>query len=295
MDLHYKQEVTVGGLVLIGAALFVGGTMWLGGHTFSSGKSVVTISFTDAGTLKRGSPVKVSGVLLGKVQDIDFLEYGKVLVHVGLDPRVKPKRDAAARLSTIGLVADAVINFAPGVAADPLPADTVIVGTVDRGLMDTGSELGTQAKEVLHGLTEIQFKKLSEELSNTLGSFQRLADVYSNTKGGPVGELTHTMESLQRVSARLDSVMESAKLERTLRTADSMMSNLTKLSADAQSTAKQLDSLLARVNRGEGTIGKFATDTAFYGNAQRLLKSLQEFLDDLRKHPGKIGINVKVF
>ncbi len=295
MDLHYKQEVTVGGLVLIGAALFVAGTMWLGGHTFSSGKSAVTISFTDAGTLKRGSPVKVSGVLLGNVQRIDFLEYGKVLVHAGLDPRVKPKRDAAARLSTIGLVADAVINFTPGVAADPLPADTVIVGTVDRGLMDTGSELGKEAKEVLHGLTEVQFKKLSEELSKTLGSFQRLADVYSNTKGGPVGELTHTMESLQRVSARLDSVMESAKLERTLRTADSMMSNLTKLSADARSTAKQLDSLLARVNRGEGTIGKFATDTVFYGNAQRLLKSLQEFLEDLRKHPGKIGITVKVF
>ena len=29
MDLHYKQEVTVGALVLLGIALFVGGTMWL--------------------------------------------------------------------------------------------------------------------------------------------------------------------------------------------------------------------------------------------------------------------------
>ncbi len=295
MDLHYKQEVTVGGLVLIGVALFVGGTMWLGGRTFSRGGPAVTISFTDAGTLKRGSPLKVSGVLLGSVQRIEFQAYGKVLVHASLDPRVKPKRDAGARLSTIGLVADAVINFTPGVAADALPADSVIVGTVDRGLMDVGSELGSQAKDVLRGLNEVQYKKLSEELSKTLASFQRLAAIYSNTKTGPVGELTQTMVSLQRVSARLDSVMASAKLERTLRTADSMMSNLTKLSGDAQSTAKQLDSLLARVNRGEGTIGKFATDTVFYGNAQRLLKSLQEFLDDLRKHPGKIGINVKVF
>jgi phospholipid/cholesterol/gamma-HCH transport system substrate-binding protein len=122
-----------------------------------------------------------------------------------------------------------------------------------------------------------------------------MATVYSDTKGGPVGELTTTMQGLQRVSARIDSVLAAAQLDRTLRTADSMMANLSKLSAEAQNTAKQLDQILAKVNRGEGTIGKFASDTAFYDNAQKLMKSLQEFVDDLKKHPGKIGITVKVF
>src|ERR1051326_3101451 len=60
MDLHYKQEVTVGALVLVGVALFVAGTMWLGGRGLSPAP-VVRIAFPDAGTLKRGSPVKVSG------------------------------------------------------------------------------------------------------------------------------------------------------------------------------------------------------------------------------------------
>jgi phospholipid/cholesterol/gamma-HCH transport system substrate-binding protein len=103
------------------------------------------------------------------------------------------------------------------------------------------------------------------------------------------------MEALRTVSARLDSVLAAAQLDRTLRTADSLMNNLTKLSSDAQSTARQLDQILAKVNRGEGTIGKFASDTAFYDNAQKLMKSLQEFVDDLKKHPGKIGLTVKIF
>jgi phospholipid/cholesterol/gamma-HCH transport system substrate-binding protein len=294
MDLHYKQEVTVGGLVLLGAVLFLGGTMWLGGRRLP-GSSLVDVSFADAGTLKRGSPVKVSGVGLGTVEKIEFQEYGKVLVQLNLDKQVTPRRDASAVLATVGLVADAVINFNPGTAAEPLPSGSVIVGTIERGFMDMGAELGDQAKGVLSGLNQVQYKQLSEELSRTLASFNRLAGVYGDTRTGPVAELTSTMQSLQRVSARFDSVLAAAQLDRTLRTADSMMASLTKLSADAEATAKQLDQILGKVNRGEGTLGKFANDTLFYGNAQKLLRSLQELVDDLKKHPGKIGVTVKLF
>jgi phospholipid/cholesterol/gamma-HCH transport system substrate-binding protein len=198
-------------------------------------------------------------------------------------------------LATVGLVADAVIKFNPGSASEPLAPETIVTGTVERGFMDMGAELGDQAKTLMGGINQVQFKQLSEDLSRTLTAFQRMATVYSDTKGGPVGELTTTMQGLQRVSARIDSVLAAAQLDRTLRTADSMMANLSKLSAEAQNTAKQLDQILAKVNRGEGTIGKFASDTAFYDNAQKLMKSLQEFVDDLKKHPGKIGITVKVF
>ena len=63
----------------------------------------------------------------------------------------------------------------------------------------------------------------------------------------------------------------------------------------AQSTAGQLDSVLARVNRGEGSLGRLMADTALYQNTQRLVKSLQEFVDDLKKNPGKIGLTVRIF
>lgn len=294
MDLHYKQEVTVGALVLVGVLLFIGGSMWLSGKRFSR-TPTVSVYFTDAGTLKRGSPVKVSGVQLGTVEDIEYEGYGKVLVHLNLDAQVNPRKDAAAELATIGLVADAVIKFNPGTSPEPLPPGAVIVGTVERGLGDVGTDLGAQAKQVMTGLNQVEFKKLSDDLSRTLTAFQRLADTYSNTAGGPIGELTTTMKSLQTVSARIDSVLIASQLDRKLHTADTMMATFTRLAGDAQVTAKRLDSLLARVNRGEGTLGKLATDTAFYDNAQRLLKSLQEFVDDLKKHPGKIGVTVKLF
>lgn len=294
MDLHYKQEITVGTLILVSAALFIWGTMWLGGRSFSR-EPTVAIAFTDAGTLKRGSPVKVSGVQLGTVSDIDYQEYGKVLIQVSLDSRVQPKRDASAELSSVGLVADAVINFNPGSAREPLPAGAVIAGTVDKGFMQLGEELGAKARDIMSGLSEIDSKRLAENLSRTLDAVQRMANLYSNPRTGPSAELTRTLVEVRQIGARLDTTLHELKLRGSLAQADTLMHNLSRLSADVRASALRVDTLIARVNRGEGTLGKFATDTAFYANAQRVLKSVQEFVDDLRKHPGKIGITLRVF
>jgi phospholipid/cholesterol/gamma-HCH transport system substrate-binding protein len=294
MDLHYKQEVTVGTLVLVAAALFIWGTMWLSGRSLGRAPTI-TIAFADAGTLKRGSPVKVSGVQLGEVQDIEYQDYGRVLVRTNLDPRVQPKRDASAELASVGLVADAVINFNPGTAAEPLGPDAVIQGTVDGGFMAIADELGAKAREVMSGISEMTNKELAANLRGTLAAVERMASLYANPRTGPSAELTRTLVEVQRMGARLDTAIAELRLSNTVATADTLMAGLSRLSADARATAQRFDTLMARVNRGEGTLGRFATDTAFYANAQRLLKSIQEFVDDLKRHPGKLGITLRVF
>lgn len=293
MDLHYKQEVTVGGLVLAGLALFIVGTMWLSGRSFSTSPEVV-ILFPDAATLKRGSPVRVSGVTMGTVESIALEDVGRVRVGVSLSQQIQPKTDATARLSSIGLVGDVVIKLDPGRAAEPL-GDRPIQGTVDQGFSDLGASLSEKADAVLTGLSQVEYKRIADELASTLAVFQRLARTYSDTRSGPMAELTTTMASLRTLSARFDSTLAGVDLARTAQSADSLMGSLTRLSTDARATARRLDSLVARINRGEGSLGRLAADTAFYDNTQRLIRSMQEFIDDLRRNPGKLGITFKVF
>lgn len=295
MDLHYKQEVTVGVLVAAGIGLFLAGTMWLKGTRFSSGEPEVRVAFADVGTLKRGSAVRVSGVNLGSVDRIEFESVGKVVVTLRVSPKVTPKIDAMATLTTVGLVADAVINFHPGTSAEPLPADRIIQGTVDQGLMELGTELGSQAKQVLGGVSDIANKRLADNLNATLESFQRLSATYANTRSGPVAELTATMQSLQRLSARLDSAIGQANVAATLRKSDTLMTTLTGSTESFTVTAARLDTLLQRVNRGDGTIGKLMTDSLLYQDVRRVTQALEKLIDELRKHPGKITIQIKAF
>jgi len=291
MDLHYRQEITVGTLMLTGVAAFVLGTMWLSGKETRSGKRIVNVQFSDVGNMKAGNPVKVSGVQLGKVDEIAFRNVGDVLVTLNLDPRIAPKKDATAQLSAVGLVGDVVIVFDPGKATEPLGSNDVIKGTTERGLMDIGGELSTEAKATMVSLREVANKDLAEDLRNTLRSFQKLANTYS----GPASELNSTMIQLRQLSARVDSVLASTDLSRVVTNADSTSARFGRLADQYTSTGARLDSLLMKMNRGEGTLGKLMTDTSMYNQLTDLSRSLKEFLDDLKKHPGKIPVTVKIF
>jgi len=294
MDLHYRREITVGSLVVVGAVLFILGTLWLSGRSIG-GQPIITIRFSDVETLKSGSPVKVSGVPMGTVETIDYLEFGNVLVRASINPRVSLKQDATAMLASTGLVADAVVNLYPGTAAAALPPDAVIPGTVQGGLLSSADELSARAKEALTGISEIANKNLATELTETLQAVRRLAALYGTRETGPTGELTRTLEDLRQVRVRLDSTLNQLNLPGRVATADTLMRNLSRLSTDLASTSARFDTVLARVNRGEGTLGQLVTDTTFYARARETLRSLQEFIDDIRKHPGKLGITVRIF
>jgi hypothetical protein len=67
------------------------------------------------------------------------------------------------------------------------------------------------------------------------------------------------------------------------------------MSIQLTATGARLDSLLQRINRGEGTLGKFATDTGFYADSRAAAQALKVLIDELNKHPGKITVQVKLF
>ena len=48
MDLNYKQEITVGTMVLVGIGLFVGGAMWLKGTKIGR-EHLLRVEFDDVG------------------------------------------------------------------------------------------------------------------------------------------------------------------------------------------------------------------------------------------------------
>ena len=291
MDLHYRQEITVGTLVLTGVAAFVLGTTWLSGKESRSGRRIVNVQFEDVGNMKRGNPVKVSGVQLGTVDEIAFRDVGNVLVTLNLDPRIAPRKDATAELSAVGLVGDVVIVFDPGKSSEALGPNDVINGTTERGIMDIGSELSGEARATMASLREVANKDLADDLRKTLQSFQRLANTYT----GPASELNATMIQLRQLSARVDSVLASTDLSRVVTNADSTSVRFGRLADQFTATGARLDSLLLKMNRGEGTLGKLMSDSTMYFQLTDLSRSLKEFLDDLKKNPGKIPITVKIF
>lgn len=301
MDLRYTREATVGTIVIVAVLVFVFGTMWLSGRSVGS-DNLVHIQFANVSGLKRASPVRISGVNVGKVERIEFQDVGKVLVTASIPPRIRPKVDADATIVSITLVGDYAVDFDPGQAAELLPPGRVIIGSKEIGLSDRAVGLSDRADSLLIGAQAIVNQKTADQLyatmtalQGTLRAAQRTMEVYGNPKAGPTAELTQTMAALRQMSSRLDSTLANPVLARTLNRADTLTGNLAAMTSQLTSTSARLDTLLDNMNQGKGTLGKFATDSGLYRDMRDVSQSLKKLVDELTKHPGKIGVTVKVF
>jgi phospholipid/cholesterol/gamma-HCH transport system substrate-binding protein len=303
MDLAYKQEATVGTLVILAFVLFFVGTTWLSGRSVGSDSDeFYKIQFRDASNLKASSVVRISGVPVGKVEKISLADVGKVLVSVSLPEKITPRIDASAEVVAVGFVGDAAIEFDPGRASQALPHDRIIIGTQKAGLTDRAASLSDKADSVLLGAQAIVNQKTADELYETMNELQatlkatqRTMAMLSDTRSGPSAELTRTMASFRALSTRLDSTLGNPALARTLGRADTLTGNLAAMTAQLTTTSARLDTVLAGVSNGRGTIGKFATDSGFYTDIRELSQSMKKLLDELQKHPGKVPVTVKLF
>jgi phospholipid/cholesterol/gamma-HCH transport system substrate-binding protein len=296
MDLAYKQEATVGTLVILAFVAFFAGTTWLSGRSVGTNSDkFYKIQFRDASNLKASSVVR-------KVEKIELADVGRVLVSVSLPDKIKPRLDASASVVAVGFVGDAAIEFDPGAAAEPLPRNKIIIGTQKSGLTDRAAQLSDRADSVLLGAQTIVNQKTADELYETMNELQatlratqHTMRVLSDTRTGPSAELSKTMVTFRALGTRLDSTLANPALARTLGRADTLTGNLAAMTAQLTVTSARLDSVLAGVNSGRGTLGKFATDSGLYTDIRELSRSMKRLLDELQKHPGKIPVTVKLF
>ncbi len=290
----YQKEATVGGLVLLGIAAFFLGATWLKGTTIG-GANHIFVTFADVGTLKSGAPVRVSGAPIGRVEEIELLEFGRVLVALTYDEeKVRPTRDGKASLVAVGMLGDMAIDFEPGNGATITDADT-LVGTVARVIFGAAATVAARADTVMSSLNRMLDTNMVVDLRRTLSSTDRLMTYLADPRRGPTAELPATMRSLQLVSARLDSTLRQLDAARLQNRVDSTMRSAGAMAERFAATSARLDSLLAKVERGEGTLGKLANDDALYDEIRKTMAATAALIDEMKKDPGKIGITVKMF
>ena len=298
MDLRYTREATVGAIVLVAIVVFVIGTMWLSGRSVGSA-NLVRIQFDNVSGLKRASPLRISGVNVGKIEKIEFQDVGKVMVAASLPPKIRPRVDASAKIVSVTLVGDYAVDFDPGRSGEFLPPGRVILGTQDLGLTGKATVLAERADSILLGAQGIVNTRTADQLRSTLTALeatlkaaQRTMQIYADTGRGPTAELTKTMSAFRQLSGRLDSTLASPAFSRRT---DSITANLAAMTSQFAATGARLDTLLAGMNRGQGTLGKFVTDSGLYYDIRELTQGMKKLLDELAKHPGKVPVTVKLF
>jgi phospholipid/cholesterol/gamma-HCH transport system substrate-binding protein len=297
MDVKYSREVAVGTFVLVAIAIFVFATMWLSGRSLSPDDEYVQVRFENAAGLKEGSPVRVSGVNVGRVERIEFEGFGRIMTWLSLPDVVDPRADATAEIVSVSLVGDYAVDFTPGSAPEPLPADAVITGTREGNLSDLGTTLGARADTLMQGLNEFANPEMAAELEQTLAAMQQTLAALASSIPATTRQTTATMASLERLSDQLAATLAGPAFQNTVTNLDSLTANAAATSAQLTATLRGLDTLLAAVNDGRGTLGLLATDSTLYWNLVGATGQLDSLIAELKRNPGRIQVvaPVKIF
>jgi len=290
MDLTYKQEIGVGALVLMGLAVFTVGLFWLTGRSIKSSGVRAEVVFANVSGLKQGDPVMVSGVKKGRVQSVKLQRVGRVEVVLELSSDVKPHIDASAAVGSTDFFGARFVDFSPGDDQKPFLQDGhAIVGTTPPALMDVATGVATRANELIGNASGIVNQQLAEDIHNTLVATQRGLNVLTEAGSGPmIRQTTATLASVERVMARIDTILGNGKR------IDSLGANITDLTNQLSQATASLNGLLIKVNKGEGTLGRLASDSTLYNDLHKTLNALTDLLTDLKERPGRY-VHVKVF
>jgi phospholipid/cholesterol/gamma-HCH transport system substrate-binding protein len=294
------REVWVGLFVLAGLAATLVTLAVMTDAAMFRGRYIITTSVPNASGIRKGDPVQMHGVNVGRIMGFSIGAQG-VDIRLEIEGEYPISKDSRVELKASGLFGGMVADIIPGASAQKVGWGDRIAGGTGVGLFDKMDELAGEAdkvaKRVQGLLSDEMVKDLQGSASGARQSLESLQAILKEQRG----ELRGLSTSLKRSAEGLERVTTGPELERTLKRVDLLVGRLDGTLTTLDRSSKSLESVLARMDRGEGTLGKLSTDETLYKNAaeatanlNKATVELNKLLADFQAHPRKY-INLKVF
>ncbi|MBF0337932.1 MAG: outer membrane lipid asymmetry maintenance protein MlaD [Nitrospirae bacterium] len=113
---RFDIEIAVGVFLVLGFLSLAYLSVSMGNLNILSEKGYVVIAeFNKTGGLKKGAPIEIAGVEIGKVKDVSLnKDTYQARVTMFIKPAVKIQEDAIASIKTKGLLGERYLQISPG-------------------------------------------------------------------------------------------------------------------------------------------------------------------------------------
>lgn len=291
-----RKEVKIGiyAIVIILAAW--AGIRFLSGADIFGRNRTYTAHYEQVNGLQEAAAVVLRGVKIGQVTDIEInTEKGGVDVRMSVDSHYDIPVNSQAMMFSAGLMGGKSIEIVLGDAAEMLKnGDTIEGGSTPDMFEAIGSELGD---------IKVRVTALLDNLNNTVTGVDSLIDNNAKNITAAISNLQKIMADLERsnIVANVDGIC--ASLNNTMPKIEGMVTDLQSVTASLRenesgkklaTAVAEVNALLAKLNSGNGTVGKLVADEKLYTQLAEASQNLSALLADLKENPSRY-INIKVF
>ena len=303
-----RREAKLALTALAAVFILVWGINFLKGSSLFESKSTFYGVYDSVEGLKVSSGVIYRGYQVGQVISIQFTgeRFDRVLVKFSVDKGLELPSNTLAMIQSADLMGSKVVALVPGDSHVTAVSGDTLRSQVERGLMEQVSQqmlpLKQKAERLLGSLDSVLLivqglfnEETKKNLSNSFGSIDR---TLRNLEGAS-GNLDTL---IQGESARISSILQdvnsiTGNLRNNNEEISNILGNVSAISdslrqASLHQTLMSLDYILAttdsimnKINRGEGTIGALLNDNDLYYNLNQVSENLNRLLVEFRYNP----------
>ncbi len=302
-------ELKVGALVVVSVGVLIAFVALLGGLSLSPGFRVY-VDYDFSGNIHSGAPVKISGIRVGKVEEVRFMggqldplvgRRVQVRLVVRLEQRARAAihQDAEFFVNTQGVLGEQYLEIAPGSYEKPELQPEAIV----RGINPPRTDLIiARLYEFLDAVTSL-LREDKEVFRDLLRSGAKVARSLDQLLGENREEIKKLLGDLDRLTSESADLV--AKIDRGLGDAEELRKTLANIEAISTAVRTDIGPLIQKTRRVLDGVGDV---TAMIGpeEKKKVLRALDELLalagkaqvlagdaaaitQDLRKGKGSIG------
>ena len=291
-------EFKVGIIILIGIIILAVSLYWLKDYELERNSHVVTVMFTDVGTLEVGDKVTVSGVRAGKVSDMKLTE-GGVIVELLLSTDVTLRRNAVIAIKNLGLMGERFISIQPGKDSVLFDAGTTANGVYDTGLPEVMGLMGEMIVE-LRSLVgsfkrSIGSDSSLQKFNNTVNNLESVSASLAEYMNRNEDRLDMTADNFYKASKSLNNMLSdnSEKVDSTMMRVDRMTVRLENFIGQLDSMSVTFRQFAQKLENPDGTLQLLVEDRRLYDDLRKTADNIDDLINDIRENPRKY-INLKV-
>jgi phospholipid/cholesterol/gamma-HCH transport system substrate-binding protein len=289
------REFRAGIFVLVGVLSVLIALFMLTDPATFRGRYMVQTLVEDAGGIRRGDPVRMRGVNIGRIHRFEMTPQG-VGITLEIEGEWEIPVDSRIRLQSAGLMGGLIADVVPGTSTEMARAGMMLEGQGGTGLMEAADDLSNQASSVMSRIEVLLDEPTVQGVQSSVESLNEVLEQLSEMSRVQADRIDEITRTLNRTASTLEGTLDTVgpDAEATLADARATMEELRVTSAGLRNAVTSLETVLGRLERGEGTLGLLSTDESLYRNLNEASERLAFILEDLQANPKKY-VNLSLF
>lgn len=290
--MQIKTETKVGLFVIIAIGIFIFMTLGIGAFRFGTyGYLPYTVSFNDVSGLSRKADVKIAGVKVGWVEEVQLNDNGKALANLMVDKKYALYDNAYAVVRQEGLIGVKYLEVTPG---DPMlprlesgeklarPGREAV--SVDE-LLFKFKTIANHVEQFTDSLKDAfagddkseQIRSTIENISNASIKIEKLATSLESVVTGNEDSLNTIVNNIQSITDTLKTDLPSFK-DNFSKFANETSESLSSAAQEARETFENLSSVTQKIDDGRGLLGKLINEEEMYKDIKSTVSGIKNYL-----------------